>query len=169
MARCDSVRYLSSISSSLNASVGVRHPKHFLGLVFKRSQIDFISRFESAATGAYLGRYRRAGLFKFSTEHFCHGACGSQNQASVPIPGLSLRQSRNSIPRSKVIDLRASWGRGSITPISLFIRCVVLRSLFRNKTAKRVLRSINEATLSCPAHAQKSSNHPPIRQKSPGF
>ena len=112
MARCDSVRYLSFISSSLNASVGVRHPKHFLGVVFKRSQIDFISRFESAATGAYLGRYRRAGLFKFSTEHFCHGACGSQNQASVPIPGLSLRQSRNSIPRSKVIDLRASWGRG---------------------------------------------------------
>jgi len=27
---------------------------------FKRSQIDFISRFESAATGASLGRYRRA-------------------------------------------------------------------------------------------------------------
>jgi hypothetical protein len=130
-ARCDRIRYLSFISSSLNASVGVRHPRHFLGVLFKRSQIDFISRFESAATGASRGKYRRARLFRFSTEPFCHGACGSQNHASVPIPGFSLRQSRNSMPRSKVIDLRAGWGRGSMTPISLFIRCVVLRSLLR--------------------------------------
>ena len=54
--RCDGYRYLSFMSSSLNASVGVRHPRHFLGVPFKRSQIDFISRFESAATGASLGK-----------------------------------------------------------------------------------------------------------------
>lgn len=51
-ARCDSFRYLSFISSSLNASVGVRHPRHFLGVPLKRSQIAFMSRFESAATDA---------------------------------------------------------------------------------------------------------------------
>lgn len=33
----------------------MRHPRHFLGVPFKRSQIDFICRFESAATGASLG------------------------------------------------------------------------------------------------------------------
>jgi hypothetical protein len=120
--RCDGFRYLSFISSSLNASVGVLHPRHFLGVPFKRSQIDFISRFESSATGASRGRYRRARLFRFSTEPFCHGACGSQNHASVPIPGFSLRQFLNSMPRSNVIDLRAGWGRGSITLISRFIR-----------------------------------------------
>ena len=54
--RCDGFRYLSFISSSLNASVGVRHPRHFLGVPFKRAQIDFISRFESAAKGASLGK-----------------------------------------------------------------------------------------------------------------
>ena len=54
--RCDGFRYLSLFSSSLKASVGVLHPRHFLGVPFKRSQIDFISRFESAATGASLGR-----------------------------------------------------------------------------------------------------------------
>ena len=54
--RCDGFRYLSFISSSLKASVGVFHPRHFLGVPFKRSQIDFISRFESAATGASLGK-----------------------------------------------------------------------------------------------------------------
>ena len=106
-ARCDRFLYLSLFSSSLNASVGVRHPKHFLGVMFMRSQIDFISRFESAATGASRRKYRLARLFKFSTEPFRQGACGSQNQASVPIPGLSLRQFLNSIPRSNVIDLRA--------------------------------------------------------------
>ena len=82
--RCDGFRYLSFISSSLKASVGVRQPRHFLGVPFKRSQIDFISRFESAARCASLGKYLRARLFRFSTEPFCHGACGSQNQASDP-------------------------------------------------------------------------------------
>ncbi len=53
--RCDRSRYLSFISSSLNASVGVLHPRHFLGVPFKRPQIDFISRFKSVATGASLG------------------------------------------------------------------------------------------------------------------
>ena len=53
---CDGFRYLSFISSSLNASVGVLHPRHFLGVPFRRSQIDFISRFESVATGASLGK-----------------------------------------------------------------------------------------------------------------
>lgn len=148
--RCDGFRYLSFISSSLNASVGVLHPRHFLGVPFKRSQIDFISRFERVATGASRGKYRRARLFRFSTEPFCQGDCGSQSQASVPIPGLSLRQFRNSIPRSKVMDLRTVWGSSSITPMSLFIRCVVLRSLLRNRTAKRVLRSTSEATFAVP-------------------
>jgi hypothetical protein len=41
--RCDGFRYLSFIRSSPKASVGVRHPRHFLGVAFKRSQIDFIS------------------------------------------------------------------------------------------------------------------------------
>ena len=163
-ARCDRVRYLSFISSSLKASVGVRHPRHFLGVLFKRSQIDFIFRVESTATGASRGKYRLARLFRFSTEPFCHGACGSQNHASVPIPGFNLRQSRNSIPRSKVIDLCAGWGRGSITPISLFIRCVVLRSLLRNNTAKRVFRSTREATFVLPCARSKiirSPSHSP--------
>lgn len=106
-ARCDRFLYLSSFISSLKASVGVRHPKHFLGVMFMRSQIDFTSRFESAATGASRRKYRLARLFRFPTEPFRQGACGSQNQASVPIPGLSLRQFLNSIPRSNVIDLRA--------------------------------------------------------------
>ncbi len=53
---CLVFRYLSFISSSLKASVGVFHPRHFLGVPFKRSQIDFISRFVSAATGASLGK-----------------------------------------------------------------------------------------------------------------
>ena len=148
--RCDGLLYLSFISSSLKASVGVLHPRHFLCVAFKRSQIDCISRFESAATGASRGKYRRARLFKFSTDSFCQGDCGSQNQASVPIPGLSFRQFRNSMPRSKVMDFRAGWGRGSITSISRFIRCVVLRSLLRNRTAKRVLRSTKEATFILP-------------------
>lgn len=163
-ARCDKILYLSFINSSLNASVGVRHPRHFLGVLFKRSQIDFISRFESAATGASRGKYLRARLFRFSTEPFCQGACGSQNHASVPMPGFSLRQSRNSIPRSKVIDLRAGWGRGSMMPISLFITCVVLRSLLRNNTAKRVLRSTREATFVLPCARSKiikSPSHSP--------
>ena len=162
--RCDGFRYLSFISYSLNASVGVLHPRHFLGVLFKRSQIDFISRFESVATGASRGRYRRARLFRFSTEPFCQGDCGSQNQASVPIPGLSLRQFRNSIPRSNVMDLRAGWGRGSITLINLFIRCVVLRSLLRKRTAKRVLRSTKEVTFVLPwarSKIIKSPSHSP--------
>ena len=65
------------------------------------------------------GRYRRARLFRFSTEPFCQGACGSQNQLSVPMPDLSLRHSLHSKPRSKLIDFWAGWGRGSITSISL--------------------------------------------------
>lgn len=54
--RCDGFPYLGFISSSLNASVGVLHPGHVPDVPFKRSQIDFISRFESAATGAPPGR-----------------------------------------------------------------------------------------------------------------
>ena len=54
--RCDGFRYLSFISSSLNASVGVLHPRHFLGVLLRRSQIDFISRFVRVATGASRGR-----------------------------------------------------------------------------------------------------------------
>ena len=34
--RCDWFRYLGLLSSSLKASVGVRHPRHFLGVPFKR-------------------------------------------------------------------------------------------------------------------------------------
>ena len=34
--RCDGFRYLSFICSSLNTSVGVRHPGRFLGVPFKR-------------------------------------------------------------------------------------------------------------------------------------
>ena len=103
----------------MNASAGVRHPKHFLGVPFRRLQIAFMSRSESVEIGVSLGKYRRARLFRFWTEPFRHGACGSQNQASVPMPGLSFRQPENSIPRSKVIDWRAVWGRGSMTFIGL--------------------------------------------------
>jgi len=66
--RCDGFRYLSFISSSLNAAVGVFHPEHFLSVPFKRSQIDFISRFVSVATGTSRGRKQRVRLIKFSTE-----------------------------------------------------------------------------------------------------
>lgn len=40
------------------------------------------------------------------------------------------------MPRLNVMDLRAGWGRGSITSISRFIRCVVVRSLLRNKNGE---------------------------------
>ena len=133
---CDIFCYPSFLSSSANASVGVRQPRHFLGVPLRRSQIDFISRFESAATGVSRGRYRRARLLRFLTEPFCQGACGSQNHASVPIPGFNLRQSENSLPRSNVIDWRAVWVRGSITFISLEMKCLELRSLFRNNDRK---------------------------------
>lgn len=83
--RCDDYRYLSFIISSLKASIGVRHPRHFLGVPFRRSQIAFVLRFENAASSVSRGKYRRARLFRFSTDPFCHGACGSQNQLSVPI------------------------------------------------------------------------------------
>lgn len=111
------------MSSSLKASAGMRHPRHFLGVPFKRSQNAFIERFECAATGVSRGRLRRARLLRFSTDPFCQWAWGSQNHASVPNPGLSLRQLRNSIPLSKVMDRRAGCGRGSMTSISRFIRC----------------------------------------------
>ncbi|MFT4916022.1 MAG: hypothetical protein ACI9C3_001888, partial [Yoonia sp.] len=74
--RCDSLLYLSFISFPLNASVGVRHPRHFLGVPFKRSQIDFISRFESATIDASRGtldlsRFRAAlVLSRFSSGLF---------------------------------------------------------------------------------------------------
>ena len=42
---------------------------------------------------------------------FCQGACGSQNQASVPMPLPSSRHGTNSCPRSNVIDWRADAGR----------------------------------------------------------
>lgn len=108
--RCDVFRYLSFIISSLNASCGVRHPRHFLGAPFRRSQIAFISRFESAASWVSRGKYRLARLFRFSTVPFCQGAWRSQNQLSAPMPDLSLRHARNSKPRSKVIDFRADRG-----------------------------------------------------------
>jgi hypothetical protein len=104
---CDRLRYLSFTISSLKASVGVRHPRHFRGVAFSLSLISFIWGPERDARGVSRGRTRRARPFRFSTEPFCQGACGSQNQAVVPMPASSFRQSRNSNPRSKVIDLRA--------------------------------------------------------------
>ena len=144
--------------------MGVRQPKHFLGVPFSRSQIAFISRSVIAAIGVSRGKYLRARLFRFSTDPFCHGACGSQNQASVPIPGLSLRHPENSMPRSNVIDFRAVWGRGSITFMSCAMKCLELRSLLRNKTANRVFRSTNDATFAFPCSRRKiikSPSHSP--------
>ena len=51
--------YCSFLSSSANASVGVLPPRHLRGVAFRRSQIDFISRFESAMIGVSRGRYQR--------------------------------------------------------------------------------------------------------------
>ena len=82
----------------------------------------------------------------------------------IMLSQISLRQPENSMPRSKVIDWRAAWGRGSMTFISRVIKCVELRSLFRNKTAYRVLRSTSEATLAFPCSRRKiikSPSHSP--------
>lgn len=163
-ARCDVFRYLSFIISSLKASVGVRRARHFLGAPFRRSQITFLLRLECAMSSVSRGRYRRARLFRFSTVPFCHGDEGSQNQLSVPMPGLSLRHARNSKPRSNVIDFRAGRGRGSITSISLLTKWVELQSLLRNRTANRVFRSTNEATFIVPrarSRIIKSPSHSP--------
>ena len=57
----------------------MRHPRHLLGVPFRRSQIAFVLRFESTASWVSRGRYLRARLFRFSTEPFCQGAWGSDD------------------------------------------------------------------------------------------
>jgi hypothetical protein len=164
--RCDDFRYLSFISSSLNASVGVRHPGHFLGVPFKRSQIDFISRFESAAMDASRGRYLRARLFKLSIGPFCQGACGSQNQASVPIPGFSLRQFRTSMLRSKVMDLRAWLGKGLHHAHQLVHQKRRAAVVVAEQDSKACLALDREARFVLTWARSKSFNHRPIRRTS---
>jgi hypothetical protein len=94
-----------------------------------------MERSESAATGVSRGRYRRARLLRFSTDPFCQGADGSQNQAPVPMPLSSSRQETNSKPRSKVIERRTVTGRGERRLINRLISILELRSLLRNSTA----------------------------------
>ncbi len=121
-------------------------PGTFWAGASRRPQIAFVLRFESATNWVSLGKYRRARLLRLSTGLFCQGAWGSQNQLSVPMPDLSFRHARNSKPRPKVINFRAGRGRGSITSISLFMKCVELRSLFLNRTAYRVFLFTSQAT-----------------------
>ena len=67
---------------------------------------------------------------------------------------------QHSIPRSKVTERHAGWGRGSRTVKSLLTKCVTLRSLLRNRTAKRVLRSTSDATFILPCARSKIIRSP---------
>jgi len=53
------------------------------------------------------GSQRRVRRLAFSTVPFCQGVEGLQNQLAVPISAWRCGQEMNSVPRSKVMDLRA--------------------------------------------------------------
>jgi hypothetical protein len=99
-------------------SAGVLHPRHLRGVELRRWQIDLKYRFVSFVGWVERGRCVRNRLLVFSAVPFCHGDWGSRNQRSAPVPSLSCCQAANSVPRSKVIALRASAGKGTSTAIS---------------------------------------------------
>ena len=106
---------LSQFHDFFSECLGRSSPSQALSgcCLFKRSQIDFISRFKySVATGASRGKISPCAFVQVFDRALLPRRLRSQNQASVPIPGFSLRQLRNSIPRSKG-DRSTCWlGQG---------------------------------------------------------
>ena len=131
-------------------SAGVRHPRHLRGVELRRWQIDLRNRFVSAVGPVERGRYLRSLLLVFSTVPFCQGAWGSQNQLSAPIPAFRCDQAENSVPRSKVMDCRASAGRGARPSISASMIGLDWRSSLRRTTTYRLTRSTSDVTLTLP-------------------
>lgn len=106
--------YLSFLNSWVSTSVGVRHPRHFLGAPFRRSQIAFMSWSVIERMSRFGCDRRRAHRLVISTVPFCWDEKRSQNHVWVPISACRCGQFMNSLPRSKVMDRRATSGRSSM-------------------------------------------------------
>ena len=92
------------------------------------------------------GSHLRSLRLVFSTVPFCQGEDGSQNHVCVPISACRWGQLTNSVPRSKVMDLRAERGKSRIAsmifPITGFVRLFG----FFGITVNRLTRSTSEVT-----------------------
>ena len=115
-------RSVSSIISSRKTSAGVLHPRPFRGVSLSWSQSCVNSSSVMAATSRCLGSRRRSRRLVFSTVPFCQGEEGSQNHVWVPGWACRCGHDTNSVPRSRVMDLRPATGRSriafTISPLS---------------------------------------------------
>ncbi len=87
------------------------------------------------------GSHLRSLRFVFSTVPFCQGLDGSQNQVCVPISACRWGQLTNSVPRSKVIDLRAGRGRSRMASIIFPMTGFARLSGFFRITVNRLTRA----------------------------
>jgi len=127
-------RSISSIIFSRKTSAGVLHPRHLRGVLLSWSQSCLSSSSVMAATSRCLGSQRLV----FSTVPFRQGEKGSQNHVWVPSRACRCGHDTNSVPRSKVMDLRPATGRSrtafTIVPPSadcFAIACRAVHDRFR--------------------------------------
>ncbi|EEX12074.1 hypothetical protein CSE45_4609 [Citreicella sp. SE45] len=121
-------RSISSIIFSWKTSAGVLHPRPFRGVLLSWSQSCVNSSSVMAATSRCLGCQRRSRRLAFSTVPFCQGEEGSQNHVWVPTWACRCGHDTNSVPRSKVMDLRPATGRSrtAFTILSLSADCFAI-------------------------------------------
>lgn len=108
----------------------------------------------------FRGSQRLSLRFVFSTVPFCQGEEGSQNHVCVPISACRCGQLTNSVPRSKVIDLRATKGRSFIALMILPITGLVRLFGFLRITVNRLTRSTSDVTLFWPSFCLNSIKSP---------
>ncbi len=128
--------------------------------MFNKSHTASRCFYDSDRVSVLRGRCLRSLRFVFSFVPRCHGAFGSQNQTSAPNPFFNSRQDANSVPRSKVNDLRAFWGREANLSTTWCIMGLDWRSLFRNNAVYLALRSTNVVMFALPYSLRNMTRSP---------